>query len=771
MIRRNRLSTYLLFAFMASLLTLGMTSCSTTSAIPEGDQLFVGLTKIEYSEHDNSDHFTTTREEMDAALATAPNGALFGSSYYRTPFPIGLWIWNAFSGSESGFSKWMTKSFGKKPVLMSWVNPELRASVGQQVLRAHGYFRGNVDYEVVQQHNPKKAKIGYKVNMGHLFTIDSLQYLHFPPVADSLIQANAKDALIHNGDPFSASTLEAERTRIANLLRNNGFFYYQPSYASYLADTINVPGKALLHFQLASDVPQNALRKWTIGKVDLQLRRQFMEQLKDSFRRRDLTVHFNGRKSPIRPRVILKDLKLRPNELYSYEKYIESTNKLSSMGLFSMVDFKFTPRDTTDSCNILDLDLNCVFDRKYDFYVETNLRGKTNGALGPELVLGLTKRNAFRGGETFDINMNGSYEWQTGHAADGTSSRVHSYEYGLDASLEMPRLVLPFWRRHRFYTTPSTIIKASMNIINRKQYFKRHVVSGELTYRFQTSSTSAHEFSPIILQYEYMTNKTEAFEEVLRTSPYLMLSMANQFVPKMRYTYSYSSPLTCRNPIFWQVSLSEAANLLSLGYMAGGKKWSEKQKHLLGNPYAQFLKVETDFRKTWQISENSELVAHAAAGVIWSYGNSESAPYSEQFYVGGANSIRAFNVRSIGPGAYYTNEAKMSYLDQTGDIKLLANIEYRPRLFGNLYGAIFLDAGNIWALRDDGYRENSKLSLSNLPQQIALGTGIGLRYDLDFFVIRVDWGIALHTPYKSGFYNISSFKDGQCLHFAIGYPF
>ena len=149
-------------------------SCSTTKHIPDDDQLFVGLTEIEYKDYERNQNFITTQEEIEAALATAPNGALFGSSYYRTPFPYGLWIWNAFQGKETKFAKWMTKAFGKKPVLMSWVNPELRASVAQSVLRNHGYFHGKVNYETVPQKNPKKSKIGYTVSMGHLFTVDSM---------------------------------------------------------------------------------------------------------------------------------------------------------------------------------------------------------------------------------------------------------------------------------------------------------------------------------------------------------------------------------------------------------------------------------------------------------------------------------------------------------------------------------------------------------------------------------------------------------------------
>ena len=247
--------------------------------------------------------------------------------------------------------------------------------------------------------------------------------------------------------------------------------------------------------------------------------------------------------------------------------------------------------------------------------------------------------------------------------------------------------------------------------------------------------------------------------------------MQDQFVPKMQYTYTYTSPSTMLSPLRWQATVSEAGNLLSLGYMAAGKKWSGEGKEMFNNPYAQFLKFETDLVKSWHLGEHSSLVGHVGFGIIWAYGNSTKAPYTEQFYVGGANSIRAFTVRSVGPGHYHNPaSADIYYLDQTGDIKFQANLEYRPRLFGNLYGALFLDAGNVWTMHDDN-RDGVKFEIKRSLKDLALGTGVGLRYDMDFLVIRLDWGIGLHVPYNTGFYNVGSFKDSQSLHFAIGYPF
>lgn len=748
-----------------------LTACSTTSDIPEGDRLYTGLKAIEYKDYERNSHFLSTQEEIEAALACAPNGALLGSSYYRTPLPYSLWIWNAFHESQSGLGRWMSKTFGKEPVLMSWVNPELRASVAQSQLRNHGYFRGSVGYDEIVSKNRKKAKIAYTVNCGHLFTIDSVKYSNFPYDADTLIAAHQDESMLKKGVAFDIASLDAERTRVSTLFRNNGYFYYQPGYVSYLADTVNVPGKVLLDMQLANDIPDKAMRKWYIGNIRINLQRSYMEELKDSINRRRFTAYYNGKRIPVRPRVILSDLKLRPKQLYSYANHQESNNKITGTGVFSSVDFTFTPRDTSALCDTLDLTLSCIFDKPYDFYIETNFKGKTNGRMGPQMVVGFAKRNAFRGGEKLDINLNGSFEWQTGHTASGSADNVHSYQYGADASVEFPRLLIPFLPRRRYRVTPSTLVKASTSVINRAGYFKRHVVSGELTYSVQTSDQSLHQFSPLILQYDYMSSHTAKFDSVLNTSTYLQVSMKDQFVPKMRYSYIYTSPLSYRNPIFWQTTISEAGNILSAGYAVFGHKWNSKDKKMFKNPYAQFLKIETEWRKTWQLNEHDQLVAHASAGAVWSYGNSTTAPYNEQLYVGGANSIRAFTIRSIGPGAYLPTEATSSYLDQTGDMKLLFNLEYRPRLFDNLYGAIFLDAGNVWSLKDNDYRTDSKFKFKNMFQQMAVGTGVGLRYDLDYFVIRVDWGIGLHLPYKSGFYNLPNFKDSHSLHLAIGYPF
>lgn len=744
-------------------------SCSSTSSVPEGDQLYIGLKPIEYKEYEKNDHFYSVQEEVEAALATAPNGAFFGSSYHRT-IPYKLWIWNNFSNSETKLGKWIAKTFGSAPVLMSWVNPELRTSVAQSVLRNHGYLGGTVSYMVEQQKNPKKAKIAYTVNMNELSTVDTLEYVNFPSLSDSLIRLHADEARIKPGDPFDVSALDAERSRLSTLFRNNGFYYYQPSYASYLADTLAVPGKVHLRLQLADNIPAAANHKWYIGKMNVNIMKQSMEQLRDTFTYRRLTLAFNGRKPPIRARLLLRHLRLLPKQQFSYDAYMESADRLSNSGQYSSVQFAFTPQDTTALCDTLDMTVNCVLNKPYEAYVETNYSNKINGRTGPEIVVGFKKKNAFRGGEVIDLNLHGAYEWQT----NGQGSDYNSYEYGTDLSVSFPRMIVPFLKPYRYYNTPNTTVRASTNVVNRPGYFKMHTASGDWTYKWQPTDRKKHEFSPLTIKYQHLTYATHKFDSIMYANPYLYATMQDIFIPKMIYSFTYTSPKKYRNPIYWNITASEAGNILSLGYMAAGKKWGDEGKEMFKNAYAQFFKIESDFTKTWATGLKSQLVGHINVGLVYSYGNMKATPYSEQFYVGGANSIRAFPVRSVGPGSYYTDEARLSYLDQTGDMKFLANLEYRFNLFGNLYGAAFIDAGNVWGLKDDGYRSGARFKLKNIAKEMALGTGVGVRYDLEFLILRLDWGVGLHMPYdtgKSGYYNIRRFKDSHSLHLAVGYPF
>ena len=797
-----------------------LSSCSLTKNIPEDDQLFRGLKEIAYideQDHNLPENKTleenkeAMKEEVEAALATIPNGSLFFSSYYAAPWSWRLWVYNNFGTKNSTFAKWMTKSFGKPPVLMSQVNPALRASVATSVLRNNGYFRGEVTYEPVPMKNPKKSKLRYTVRLDSLFTVDSVAYIGFTDSLQHLIDSTHQETLISKGNPFSVAALDGERNRISTLFRNNGYYYFKPTYTTYFADTFAVPNKTQLRLQMTDGLPEEALKKWYIGHIDVQFRKTAREALTDSIQRRHLTIHYNGKSSPISPRTILKDLALRPRQPFSLEKYQESASKINATGVFSTTDFLFTPRAGTDS---LDLTLNCVFDKPYDFYFSTDVIGRTIGRWGPQVKIGFTKRNAFKGGEKLDISLHGSNEWQKDAGSD-----MNTFQYGAEASLEFPRIIAPFYnsdrvrrdkngrpKPRRFYTAPTTIAKVSTDVIRRPTYYKMHIVSGEWTYRWQTSPNSRHEFSPLKINYQFMNSVTDKLEEMADTNVYLYAMMGDRFIPKIRYTYTYTSPSHYRNPIRWETTVEEAGNIISLYHRLGGHSFNEREKTLFKNPYSQFLRLETDFTKTWSLGTYSKLVGHVNAGVLFSYGNSTESPFTEMFYAGGANSIRAFLVRDVGPGEFTMlgeKSRQWAYLYRNGEMKLVANLEYRKPLFGNLHGAAFIDIGNTWRLRDHdlsfleeeaiesgniedyedyestkNWLKMSKFKPSRFFDDIAVGTGIGLRYDLGFLVVRLDWGFVIHNPENkfyeedhSGYFNGGSFKEMQTIHFAIGYPF
>jgi hypothetical protein len=278
------------------------------------------------------------------------------------------------------------------------------------------------------------------------------------------------------------------------------------------------------------------------------------------------------------------------------------------------------------------------------------------------------------------------------------------------------------------------------------------------------------------LNYNYLLETSADFDSVTLRNPAVGQSFQNQFIPSMSYTYTYDRPASYRNPnrLFWQTSLKEAGNLISMLHHLWGNQKGEGKK-LWNNRYSQFLKLTSELIVYKTIDRKNQLAMRLMGGIGYAYGNSKVMPYSEQFYIGGSNSVRAFQIRSIGPGSYHPQESEYAYLDQTGDLKLEANVEYRFKIYEQFYGALFLDAGNIWLVHREEQRPGGEFQMKNLLKELALGTGCGIRYDFSYLVLRMDLGVPLHAPYatgKSGYYNITgSFWKGLVLNLAIGYPF
>jgi outer membrane translocation and assembly module TamA len=753
-------------------------SCSTTRLIEDGEQLYTGTRKIHFEgekEFASTEIGETAITEVEAALAATPNASIAGSSKYKG-IPFGLWWYNAFGDSKGKMGEWFFRNFATTPVLISKVNPELRSHVATNVLSYYGYFNGKVTPTIItDKKNPKKAAVEYNVTLHRPYTLGSIEYRGFLGNADSIITASLRSSLLKSGEQFSVKNLSGERERINTLMRNNGYYYSQTGYIEILADTMNRPGEVDLRLQPIKGLSANAKRPYRIGHLYLRVNdnKNHYGAASDTLTRGNVSYIFSGEKQPVRRGAILRNIFLRHGELYSQQEQQRSLQQLSKMNIFSSVNFNFTPRPNSDS---LDMFVTAQLDKPYNFTFELNATSKSNSQIGPGSKVTLSRNNIFRGGEILKLSLQGSYEWQTDGSVKGRQAVINSWEIGSDISLTFPRLFFPVIHRRYLRFPATTALRLYGSQMNRSGFFKMVHVGGDVEYKIYTKNTTTHTVTPFRLTYDMLQRTTAKFDSIAASNRSIANSFRNQFIPAMQYTFTYdNTPTPHRNKTWLEVSATSSGNVTSLLFAAFGEKWDKKDKNLFKNPYAQFVKLTAEIRQLYRINAKNHIATRFMAGVIKSYGNSDYAPYSEQFYIGGANSLRAFTVRSLGPGSYHPDkETRYSYLDETGTLKFEANIEYRFGIFGDLNGALFVDAGNVWLLEKDDSRPGGEFSLDSFAKQIALNTGAGLRYDLEFMVLRLDFGVAIHAPYdtgKSGYYNIPNFGKGFAWHFAIGYPF
>ncbi len=767
---------YILIAFIACIIV----SCSTTKNLPEGEKLYVGINKTTINNEDKTVAGINALTEVEAAIAYPPNNSILGSSSLRFPLPFGLWVYNDFVKyqDKKGLGHFIFKKMATEPVLLSKVNPATRVKVATNLLHDYGFFNGNVSYSIDTLKNKKKVKINYTINMERPYFLDSVKYINFPHKADSLILATYNQRLLKAGNNFSVIDLENERQRLSTLFRNNGYFYFRSDFITYRADTIQRPGFVNLHVLPQPGLPAMVTRTYKIGKTSVYMTGYKNEAPTDSIEFDGIKIFYAGKHPGLRPEVLRKRLLFKEGIPYSQRWHTYTQEALARLGVFKYTEFRYIPKDTLPGCDTLNVRVNTMFDLPYDGELEFNVTSKSTEQTGPGAVFNLTRRNFMRTGAKLAFQLKGSYEWQTGGSGMSDGAKMNSYELGTTLSLEYPRLILP-WQKNRMdkFLFPShTTYKLYIDQLNRAKFFKMLSFGGTISYDFQPKRTWKHTITPLRLTYNTLQSTTARFDSITATNKSLAVSLGNQFIPAMSYEVTYdNAPLKKRNNLWWNSSFTSSGNLMSVIYAACGKGFKETDKKLLNSPYAQFLKLTSEIRTLFKVGEKQHIATRLMGGIIYSYGNMSVAPYSEQFYIGGANSIRAFTVRSLGPGSFHPNaDNRYGYIDETGDIKMEANVEYRFPILGSLYGATFLDAGNVWLLKKAEDRPGGELTMRNLGKTIALGTGVGLRYDFTFLVIRLDLGIALHAPYdtgKKGYYNIPNFKDGLGLHFAIGYPF
>ena len=755
---------------------------STTKRPGEEEGLYGGVKsmKIEAQHEESIGH--TTKNEGKTELSVKPNNPLI-SPYWRTPFPFGLLVYNYCQPTkDKGFKYWFYNKFSREPVLISSVAPDLRMKLVESMLGNAGYFNSTATYDLLyKKRNDKKARISYQVDVAKPWVYGDIS---FPEVTDTLTSMinKIKDAsLLRPGLRYDTDTLEAERVRIATYLRNNGYYFFRPEYIRFLADTTQAAYKVMIKVVLQDPLPRNAVRQYKIGKINVYIAsaggKGDIDTMQITSRRRyrrareGFTVTYQ---QPLKVKwtLIRRSITVRTGRLYSLEEQTLSQSNLSRTGVFSYVN----TTAQIDSLNpeVLNMRFELAMAKPIEASFEVDLNSKSNSFLGPNMLFSISHNNILGGGEKLSLQLNGSYEWQTGANRASSSSLMNSYEFGATIALTFPRLLIPHFIKEPRRFTRTTDFKIGADLMNRPNYFRIVSFSASMEYNFSTTRYSSHTLNPFKLLYNKLLNTTSSFEATLQDNPAIALSFRDQFIPMMRYVYNFNKYVGRHdyNRISFKVEATQAGNLL-YGIMLPFKK--QKPYNFFGNQFSQFVKGELEFKYFRCLWGDNWLASRLLVGAGHAYGNSSVIPYSEQFYIGGANSIRAFTVRSLGPGSYRPDfDNPNYYFDQTGNFKLEANVELRFKLVGNLHCAVFLDAGNIWLLQDDPARPGGKLQGSTFFKDIALGTGFGIRYDLSVIVVRLDLGIGLHAPYdtgKSGYYNMTSFKKSLGLHLAIGYPF
>lgn len=761
---RNKIIARFIVAMMFATMIV---SCSTTRRLSEDDPLYTGVKRITIESVEGEKLPSDVKSQVKEAVNVAPNNSLI-SPTIRYPFPLGLWVYNNWDSEATGLKGWLYKKLVDEPVLLSDVRPELRVKMIDEILENNGYFNSSVKYELIKGKNPKKVKVSYDVNTGRVYRIDSIELLpdttHLYHLIDSI---TVRSKLLTKGSRYCTDSLAELRTEIANQVRNKGYYFFRPEYVEYLADSTINSGNIALRMVLADNIPAEALERYITGDIVVYVHRNEGGGTPDTIQTNRATI-VQMKPSKLRPQLIPECIAFREGRTFSVRDMNRTQTYLSRLGIFKDISINVKP-DSMVSDNRLNVEISCTQDAPMELGVEVNVTSKSNSYLGPGVSLGLTNKNLFGGGEQLNVSLLGAYEWQTGR---NRNSIFNSYEFGINTTLSFPRLLAPRFIPRRRKELNWTRLSLDAELLNRPHYFKLAEFDVAMSYDWQSSRYSTNTLTIAKITYTKLINTTAVFDSIMGENLAVAQSFQDQFIPQIGYTYTYDRRIDRNNAINWQINVQEAGNLFwSIWELAGDKG----EKELFRTPFSQFVKGSTQVVYSCRLGGSHWLYSRAAVGAAHAYGNSSQVPYSEQFYVGGANSIRAFAVRSIGPGSYRAPGVSAdNYFDQTGTFKFEANLEYRFPIYGMFKGALFVDAGNVWLLENDPKRPGGTLKGSRFLRDLALGTGVGLRFDMDMLVVRGDLGIGLHAPYntgKPGYFNMPSFGKSLAFHLAIGYPF
>lgn len=752
--------------------------CSNTKYLPEGDMLYVGGTvKIEDSVMPKKQR-KTMEKELEALLRPRPNRSLFGLKFK-------LYMYNLAGEpkKEKGLRNWLRNKVGEPPVLFSQVDMDYNADVLQSYAENKGYFKTRTSADSTSSR--RRATANYTVRPGRQFTIRNVT---FPDSAGTALERaigrTKGRSLLKPGTPYDLDVIKSERDRIDTRLKNRGYFYFNPDYLLVRVDSTVGDYQTDLKVIVKETTPETARKVYKIGNIVIFPNYNLTDN-NDSIRvmpsaiekYKDFTIIDSAH--TFKPMIYDRSLFFHKGDIYNRRDHNLSLNRLVNMGVFKFVKNEFKASDSLK--NTLDAFYYLTPSPKKSIRVETT--GKTNSANynGAELSVNWSNRNTFRAAELLTVSAFGGMEVQV----SGQNKGYNVYRIGGETSLVWPRFITPFRIKDSSAFVPRTRASLSYEYQKRIRLYALNNFRGQFGYLWKHNIRTEHQLNVLDVNYVSPANVTQEYLDQIDSIPTLQRVIEKQLIFGPTYSYNFTNTMqTRKRHTFYYKGTVELSGTLT-GLFTGANIKKDEPVNILGVPFSQFAKTEHDFRHYMKLGDNSSLASRIIVGVGYPYGNSEILPYIRQFFIGGVNSIRAFRARSIGPGSYdYRSQpgaAQANFLpDQSGDIKLEINTEYRAQLYRFIHGAVFADAGNIWLWNKNENLPGAQFSNSFL-NELAIGTGAGLRIDLSFLVLRLDLAFPIRKAYGPeserwqfddiNFGSKNWRKDNLVFNLAIGYPF
>jgi hypothetical protein len=766
-----KINSYIKILF-AAFTVLTIYSCAVKKYVPEDELLLdsYNLMVVEDTLVNIKDKDQLT-VELQKTLGPRPNSKILGKR-------VGLHYHYKVNKDSAGFiSRFLNRKLGEDPVYLSNVEEESTRDLLRNRLENRGFFFSSISSSHDDDENAKEAVVNYEITLPEPYRMETYQVDRDSIKFYDLLEAETKNSPFTKGSRFDLSAMKLERERIDRTLKQKGYYNFNSGFLIFQADTNQYDDRRFdLFLKLKKDVPSKAVKPYQIEKVHIYPNNSLPVDTIELDTVRYANKKYIQETEYFLPKRLDPFIQIEKGDLYNPIKSKSTSRRLGSIGSYKFVNIEYTEIDTlqNDSLNFLEAHIYLSPLKKRALRAELQGVTKSNDFAGPNLGLTFSNRNLFKGGEVLNVTARTAYEVQI---ASNEQAGQTSIEFGLGADLIFPRLLSPIKVDSDLfeYSIPKTIVSAEVELLKRTQLYSLLTFSGSFGYVWQANKYVTHEFDPVSINYVNLLDQSDEFDAILEDNPFLQSSFDQQFISGLTYSFTYNGLLRSnrRGLIYVNSTLDVAGNSISLLDQEGDPdpESGEVRNEFLGQEYAQYAKADVDFRFHYLTGEDSRIATRLFAGLGTPYGNSDVMPFSKQYFSGGAYSVRAFRTRSLGPGTYSPPDGdNRSFFDQSGNLKLEANIEYRFPLFSYLKGAVFADAGNVWNTSDQGL-PGGQFS-SNFINELGIGAGVGLRVDVQGFVIRFDLAAPLHDPSIENPDErwVNDFAN-PVFNFAIGYPF